>query len=201
MTETTGLARGRTAPGPVRVANVAAKLLLLLFIAQVVIDPDFGNLEGKAPMARAVTYPLVAVAVPAYWWLRRRETPYPWGADLLITLIGFSDILGNRLDLFDAVVWFDDWMHFMNAVLLSAGVVLLTLDATARLGEVVERSIAVGLTVSLGWELFEYLSFMTTSPERRMAYTDTLADLSLGFLGAVVAAVAVHRLRRTRPLP
>jgi hypothetical protein len=32
--------------------------------------------------------------------------------DLLITLTCFTDIMGNRMDLYDTVVWFDDWMHF-----------------------------------------------------------------------------------------
>ena len=35
----------------------------------------------------------------------------PWLPDLLITITCFTDILGNRMDLYDTVVWFDDWMH------------------------------------------------------------------------------------------
>lgn len=187
-----------SAPLLVRVADLSAKGVLLALIALVLIDPAYGNLEGKAPGARALTYPLVAVAVPIVWWVRSREKPYPWTADLLLTLVGFSDILGNRLDLFDAVVWFDDWMHFMNSALVGAAVVLLTLPRTHRLGPVVERAVAVGMTASLGWELFEYFSFMTTSPERKMAYTDTLLDLGLGWLGAVAAAFIIHRVWRRR---
>jgi len=52
------------------------------------------NLEGKAPLGRAVTYPPLAFAVPA-WWARRSDGPYPWLPDLLLlTYTALSDILG-----------------------------------------------------------------------------------------------------------
>jgi hypothetical protein len=180
--------------------DVAAKAALLVFLALVLVDPYWGNLEGKAPVARAVTYPLLAFSVPVLWWrFGRDRVPYPWGADLLVTLSCFSDILGNRLDLYDSVVWFDDWMHFMNAALLSAAVVLLTLDRRATLTEVLERALAFGLTASLLWEVFEYVSFLNRSIERPMAYSDTLLDLTLGWFGALLAGLVVHALWRHLP--
>lgn len=186
-----------TASVVVRGANVLAKAILLAMLVQVVLDPDWGNLEGKAPMVRAFTYPLLAFAVPALWWLtRRRSAPYPWVADLCVTIPAFSDILGNRLDLYDRIVWFDDWMHLMNTGLLSAAFVLLTLDRSATLIATLERSIAFGLTVALGWEIGEYYAFVTASSEKQMAYQDTLGDLGLGWLGAVVAALVLFRAWR-----
>jgi hypothetical protein len=180
----------------VRLADLAAKAVLVLMIVLVLVDPGWGNLEGKAPQARAIIYPLFAFLLPAIWWGRwRRRTPFPWVADLLVTVPCFSDVLGNRLDLFDRVVWFDDWMHLLNSVLIAAAVILLTVDRHARFLAVVERGVAVSVTASLAWELFEYLSFMTRSSERPMAYTDTLGDLLLSWLGALVAAVLVHGIR------
>lgn len=176
-----------------RLLDVGAKLVLLALLALVAIDPEWGNLEGKAPVARAVIYPLFAFVLPVLWgvwWHTRR--PYPWAADLLVTLACFSDILGNRLDLYDAVTWFDDWMHFLDTGVVSAAIVILTLDQTAGRGAVVERAIAAGMTGSLAWELFEYVSFVTRSDELSWAYADTLGDLALGWLGAVVAALLVH---------
>jgi hypothetical protein len=71
----------RTALQPVapllRSLDVAAKAALLVFLALVLVDPGYGNLEGKAPVARAVTYPLLAFAVPAAWWSRRERPTYP----------------------------------------------------------------------------------------------------------------------------
>ena len=36
---------------------------------------------GKAPLARALTYPLAGVVVPLGWWVRGRRPPYPHWAD------------------------------------------------------------------------------------------------------------------------
>ncbi len=83
--------------------DVAAKVLLVVFLTMAVVDPSWGNLEGKAPVARAVTYPLLAFVVPVGWALRHRLSSYPWFADLLVTFTCFTDILGNRLDLYDSI--------------------------------------------------------------------------------------------------
>jgi hypothetical protein len=121
---------------------------------------------------------------------------FPWLPDLLITITCFTDILGNRLDLYDSIMWFDDWMHFMNTGLLAAAVILLTLPRTSGLSRTVERSLAVGATSAIAWELAEYVTFISRTSERSYAYTDTLGDLALGTAGAVVAGVGVHRLWR-----
>jgi hypothetical protein len=177
-------------------ADVVAKAVLVVLLVLVVVEPEYGNLEGKAPVARAVVYPLLAFALPFVWLARPRRGPYPWTADLLLTLVCFSDILGNRLDLYDRVVWFDDWMHLMNAGLVSAAALLLTEPDATHLPDLLDRAVAVGLTASLAWELFELATFMTHSTERPMAYEDTLLDLTLGLVGACVAALVVHRSRR-----
>ena len=96
------------APVWVVVLDVGAKALLVLALSRVALDPAWGNLEGKSPGTRALTYPLLAFLVPLAHLLRRPGRPYPWLADLMITVPAFSDILGNRLDLFDQLLWFDD---------------------------------------------------------------------------------------------
>ena len=111
-----------------------------------------------------------------------------------MTITCFTDILGNRMDLYDSIVWFDDWMHFMNTGLLAAAVILLTMHRTTGLRAVLERALAFGATGALAWELGEYFAFIKFSPERRNAYEDTLGDLTLGTLGALVAGLVIHRL-------
>jgi hypothetical protein len=179
------------APRLVMAADVAAKLLLLASLVLVVVDPSWGNLEGKAPLARALIYPMWALVVPVLWVVRRRPGPFPWVADLLLTAMCFSDILGNRLDLYDSVSWFDDWMHVMNSALVSAAVLVLTPRPGERRQDLVSRAVAYGLTASLAWELWEYQAFLTRSGEVVNAYADTLGDLGAGWLGAVAAAMAV----------
>ncbi len=180
-------------PGLVRSLDVAAKTLLLLMLLSALLRPDVGNLEDKAAAARAIGYPMLAFAVPAVWWFAWRDrASFPWLADLLISITCFSDILGNRMDLYDTIVWFDDWMHFMNVGLISAAVVLLTLHRSSGMGAILERALAVGMTGAVLWELAEYVAFISRHGERFDAYADTLGDLALGGLGAVAGALLVH---------
>ncbi len=186
-------APGRLVRSPtVAALDVLSKIVLLAFLTLVVIDPAWGNLEGKAPTLRALTYPLLAFAVPVWWVVRRPDAPYPWLPDLLLTITGFSDILGNRLDLYDAVTWFDDVMHFGNVACVTAALVLLTMHRTVSATAVLERSVALGLTASLVWEVYEYIAFLTRSSELPTAYADTIGDLVLGWFGTIVAALLVH---------
>lgn len=185
------------------VLDVGVKAVLLFFLALVAVDPGWGNLEGKAPVARAVTYPMVALLAPVVIRWCQRRAPFPWGADLLISLTCFSDILGNRLDLYDTVAWFDDWMHFMNTGLIAGAVVALTTTVRHAATDVALRAVAIGMTLALGWEVFEYVSFVTRSPELPLAYGDTVVDLCLGWFGSCVAGcvvAALHSRRRHRDL-
>ena len=186
------------------IIDLVAKVGLVVLLVIAIAYPDLGNIRGKAAGLRAVAYPMGAMVVPAVWWLWWRSRPFPWLGDALVTLPWFTDTLGNRLDLFDTVDFFDDWMHFMNWGLLTAGVLVLTLPASARPRAVLERALAFGVTSAMGWELAEYVAFIRTSPERDTAYTDTLGDLSMGSLGSIVAAIVIgwlwHRsVLRTSP--
>ena len=181
----------RAAPGWVVAADVLAKTLLFLAVARIAVDPGWGNLEGKAPGTRALTYPMLALVVPVLHLAVGRARPYPWFADLLVTVPAFSDLLGNRLDLYDRVVWFDDAMHLVSTAALSAGVLVLAGADAAPFRRRVQLSVAAGVTLSLAWEVWEFYAFVTRSGEAPTAYADTLGDLVLGWVGAVLAAVLV----------
>jgi hypothetical protein len=148
-------------------------------------------MAGKAPVARAVTYPLWSFAIPVAWAVLGRNRAFPVVPDALVTLTCFTDILGNRLELYDRVVWFDDGMHFLNVALLCGALLLLTTDDTTPPVCVLERAVAFGTTAALTWELYEYVGFVTRSAELTSAYADTLGDLALGWGGAVVAGLAL----------
>ena len=184
-------------PTLAKTANVLAKGALVLLLVFAVVYPDQANLRDKAAGMRAVGYPLISFTVPVLWWaLWRDRISFPWLPDLLITITCFTDILGNRMDLYDTVVWFDDWMHFMNTGLLAAAFILLTLPREVGFGRVLERALALGASAAITWEVAEYFAFISRSTEREFAYADTLGDLSLGTAGAVLAAVVLHRAWR-----
>jgi hypothetical protein len=195
-------------PTVARTANMFAKSALVLLLVLALLYPDQGNLRDKAAGMRAVGYPLISFTVPMLWWaLWRDRMSFPWVSDLLITITCFTDILGNRMDLYDTVLWFDDLMHLMNTGLLAAAFILLTLPRDVGFGRVLERALAFGASAAIAWEVAEFFAFISKSTEREFAYADTLGDLSLGTAGAVVAAVVIHhswqrgRLVEPAPLP
>ena len=182
-------------PSLVRNLDISLKIGLILLLALTLLYPDLGHMQDKGAGVRAIAYPLLSFTVPAIWYVFWRErASFPWVADLLVTITCFTDILGNRMNLYDTIVWFDDWMHFMNTGLLTAAVLLLTMHRTAGMGALLERSLAFGVTAAVGWEIAEYFAFISKSSERRGAYTDTLGDLALGSFGAVLAAIALRGL-------
>ncbi len=170
--------------------DVAIKLVMVALLAFGAFS-GLQQFEGKAFGGRLVFYPLAVLILPVAWRAFASGRPFPYLADVLITLPFLIDVAGNAADLYDTVVWWDDANHFVNWALLSGGAGLLIprrgLEAWALAGLV----IGFGAASAIGWELMEYLTFIRNSPEFATAYADTLGDLALGTLGAVVAAVLV----------
>jgi hypothetical protein len=197
-----GSVTGGSARHWVRAVDILAKVWLLLMLGLALIYPDMGHMEDKASGLRAVTYPMLAFALPLTWWSCRRDrASFPWVADLMVTMTLFTDILGNRMNLFDTLEWFDDWVHVMNPGLLTAAVILLTVPRTATLAATLERALAFGMTAAVAWEVAEYAAFISDSTEKQSAYADTLGDLALGAVGAVAAALIIHIWRAVRDRP
>ena len=152
--------------------------------------------EGKAFGWRLLTYPLAALVVPVGWKLAGARRPYPYAADILLTLPFLVDVAGNALDLYDSVSWWDDFNHFLNWALLTGGVAALLRRTRVGRLELVALAIGFGAVAAILWELAEYLTFIRGSEEEATAYTDTLGDMTLGLLGSTVAGVTAALLRR-----
>jgi hypothetical protein len=166
---------------------------LIGLLAFALARPDLPQFEGKAMVARAASYPLAALLVPAVWWLvrrRRGRVAFPYVLDILVVLPFLIDVAGNAANLYDTISWWDDANHFVNwGILVAAfGQFLLRLP----LNRLATASLAVGFgaVTAILWEFLEYVTFIRNSPEVKTAYTDTLGDLALGLAGSVVAAVA-----------
>jgi len=188
---------------PILWADVLLKLILVCLL----VFGAFSGLqqfEGKGFFWRLVTYPAAILVLPVVWRVWRRQSKYPFAADILITLPFLIDTAGNSLDLYDTVEWWDDANHLVNWVLLSGGFGALV----TRLGHGFWISAALvvgfGATTAIIWEIAEYVAFIRVSPELETAYIDTLGDLTLGLLGSVVASVisgwAARRLQ-SHPVP
>lgn len=176
----------------------AAVAVLAVTVAQLLVAtlvPGLERFEGKAFAARLLAYPLLMLLVPALWRLRGGR-PLPWGAFALLMLPFAIDVTGNTLDLYDAVVWWDDANHLVNWFLLALGCGLLLARADVRPRWALGLLVAgVGALLAIGWELAEYVTFIRGGTELDTAYTDTLGDMALGCLGAVVAAGVVQARR------
>ena len=167
--------------------DLAVKLSLVLLLAFGALS-GLERFAGKAFGWRLVGYSVAALIVPAIWAARGRRPPYPFAADTLFVLPFLVDTVGNALDLYDTIGWWDDANHFVNWALLSgaAAVALLRthLDRLALFALVV----GFGGVTAILWELGEYLAFIRNSPELATAYTDTLGDMTLGLSGSILAA-------------
>ncbi|GGO68513.1 hypothetical protein [Nocardioides deserti] len=174
-------------------------LVLLATVAQLAVAqwvPGIERFEGKAFGARLVAYPLLMLLAPAVWWVwarRRQADAAPYGAFTLVMLPFLVDVTGNSLDLYDAVVWWDDLNHLVNWFLLCAGLGLLLCRSVRPSWAVVVLVTGLGAALAIGWELGEWFTFIRHGTEADAAYEDTLGDEALGTLGALGAGFLVAR--------
>jgi hypothetical protein len=182
--------------------DLAVKLTLVLLLA----FGAFSGLErfaGKAFGWRLVGYSIAALLVPAIWAARGRRGSYPFAADTLFVLPFLIDTIGNALNLYDTIDWWDDANHFVNWALLTGALAAVLLHKRFPRTELIALIVGFGAVTAILWELGEYFAFIRNSPERATAYTDTLGDLALGLTGstftAVIAAVVLSSPRRAAP--
>ncbi|MDQ3155457.1 MAG: hypothetical protein M3Q98_01845 [Actinomycetota bacterium] len=186
-------------PAHARTGLIAAAAIFILTTGQLAVAtfvPNLPQFEGKAFGSRLIAYPLMMAAVPFLWWLvsrrRSQQRPLPWPAFALIMMPFLVDVTGNTLDLYDAVVWWDDLNHFVNWLFLLWGCGLLI--AHARISPRWVLIIAItglGAILAVAWELGEWYTFIRHGTELNSAYEDTLGDEALGTLGALMAAFIV----------
>ena len=179
--------------------------VLVLTVAQLAVAewwPGVERFADKAFGARLVGYPLMMLLAPAIWWLvvRRRDgdAAAPYGAFTLVMLPFLIDVTGNSLDLYDTVVWWDDFNHWINWLLLLTGIGLLVADEVRPDWALVVLVAGLGAVLAIGWELGEWWTFIRHGTELDTAYEDTLGDLSLGTLGALCAGFVLLGARRRR---
>jgi hypothetical protein len=178
--------------------DVATKFSLIVLLA----FGAFSGLErfaGKAFEWRLLGYSIAACIVPVIWLRLGRRPPYPFLADTLFVLPFLIDTVGNALNLYDTIDWWDDANHFVNWALLSGALAAGLMRGNVRSPELFSLAVGFGAVTAILWEIGEYFAFIRHSPELATAYTDTLGDLGLGLAGSTLAgAIAVVLSRRRR---
>jgi hypothetical protein len=170
--------------------DVAVKVALVALLLFAVARPDLPQFHGKAVVGRALTYPVAALIVPVVWLVRGRRGRYPYDIDILVVLPFLVDTVGNALNLYDTISWWDDLNHFVNWGILVLGFGRLLVRLPLERVYAFSLAVGFGFTTAVLWEFGEYLTFIRNNEnELRTAYTDTLGDLALGGAGSVVAAL------------
>ncbi|MDH5280277.1 MAG: hypothetical protein OEW52_03895, partial [Thermoleophilia bacterium] len=109
---------------------------------------------------RLLWYPIAVLALPVLWHVLKKRGPYPYTADALITFPFFVDIMGNVLNLYDTIDWWDDVNHFANWLFLSLGFGVLLLRTRFEPIALFGFVLAFGASLAIVWELGEYLTFI-----------------------------------------
>jgi hypothetical protein len=178
--------------------DVAVKLVLVVLLAFGALS-GLERFAGKAFGWRLFGYSIAALLVPAIWIVRGRRPPYPYLADILFVLPFLIDTIGNALDLYDTIDWWDDANHFVNWALLTGAVAAALARTHVNRSELFAIVVGFGGVSAILWEIGEYFAFIRNSSELATAYTDTLGDLSLGLSGSTLTgAIAVLLSSRRR---
>ncbi len=177
---------------------LVASTLKVLLVGLLLLGAFSGaqQFEGKAFLGRLLTYPIAGLVVPVCWHFAGRPKPYPHAVDALLVSPFLIDVVGNALDLYDTVWWWDDANHFVNWALLSGAFALFVVRGGLGRWSTVALVVGFGAISAIVWELAEYAAFIRNSPELATAYEDTLGDLALGLSGSVLASAIAYRAWR-----
>jgi hypothetical protein len=178
--------------------DAAIKVATIGLLAWAVLNPGLPQFSDKAFMGRAIAYPIALSAIPVGWWLLGRRIPFPTAADILFGLPFLIDVVGNALNLYDSIEWWDDANHLVNWLLHTGAVGLLLRHGSWGAGTRLALAFGYAVTSAVAWELAEFVTFVPNSPEAASAYADTLLDLALGMVGGLIAAIVTSRLPSLR---
>jgi hypothetical protein len=181
--------------------DLAVKVATVGLLAWAILNPDLPQFHGKAFTGRAIAYPIALLIFPIGWWLfGRRRIPFPIAADILFGLPFLIDVVGNALNLYDTIDWWDDANHLVNWALHTAAVGLLLRYGQWTPTTRVALAFGYAVTSAVLWEFAEFVTFVPNSPEAATAYADTLFDIFNGMVGGLIGAVVTSRLPLLRRL-
>ena len=176
-----GEQRARTILWTVRIA-------LVLALAFSVAFPDLPQFEGKGMAFRAPFFLLPMAAVPIGWRLRGRHEPYPYIADALVISPFLADTLGNAFNFYNSFAVTDDVLHFLNWVLLVAGITLLLLRTRIPPLAAWALGYGIGGLAIIWWEAAEWLVQELGTAGLELTYGDTIGDLVISSTGGAIGA-------------
>ena len=172
------------------------RLALVVAVGFSVAFPGLPQFEGKGMAFRAPFYLLPMAVVPVVWRWRGRRSPYPYLVDALIISPFLVDTLGNALNFYESFSRTDDVLHFLNWVLLVAGITLALLRTTLPPLAVWTLGYGIGGLAIIWWEAAEWLVQELGTAGLGLTYGDTIGDLLLSSTGGAVGAALALRFGR-----
>jgi hypothetical protein len=170
-------------------ATVADAIRVLGLVSVVVAGIWF-----QATDAGILALALPALLVPRFLGVRS-------GFDILYGITVLVAAWSNVLDLYTALRWWDVPVHLLCTGLLAA-VLYVALERFAVIPHAsrparqrVVLMAVLGLAISALWEMVEWFGYTFISDEIFVAYQDTIGDMAVGGLGALLAGVALTRVR------
>ncbi len=169
----------------------AVRVALIVAIIITVSFPSWEQFEGKGMLFRAPFYLFPLIVVPGIWRLRGRPEPYPWAVDALVIAPFLLDTLGNVFGFYNNFDATDDVLHFVNWVLLIAGVTIALRRTEMGKLNIWTTAYGLGGLAIIWWEFAEYLVQEAGTAGLGLTYGDTIGDLLLSSTGGAVGAALV----------
>jgi hypothetical protein len=179
------------------VLNVALRLSIIYFLAEVLAKPDDPRFAGKAiPIRNLIVAGGLTLLFPVLHamgkCLRRgpavRWQRYPWSLDSLYLSIFWLDMAGNSFNLYDRYTHFDLIPHF-HGTGATALVLRHAFDVTPQSG------VSGANIIHLLLEIQEFLTDVFFETHNVRGWWDTAGDLGAGLVGTWVYTAADSGLR------
>lgn len=171
---------------------LALKVVSIAVSVAAAFEP-FEQLEGKGMLWRLPIIALAALVVPVAW--RRRFSPYPATADLLVMAPFALDLIGNLAGWYDSFAHFDDVFHFVNWVLLVGAFLAWRYRRNTAQRDTVMLGTGFGAIAIVVWEIAEWAAGELGAGEALgLTYADTISDLALSTTGGLIGALVAARL-------
>ncbi len=171
-------------------------LLLCLLFSLGIVNPESLGITNYLLdyTGRLISIVVINSLLLALYFKRKYYKDLNWVLIVfLLNVIFFLDTLGNFWGWYDingifAVLWFDDFVHFVAPLLISIGIYryLVNIKQYSKgISLALASSISFGITAL--WEIYEYWSDRLFSTQMlKGGIDDTMIDLSFGLLGIFV---------------
>ena len=173
------------------VLNIALRALLVLFLADAILNADDPRFADKGIGSRGLVILPLSLLLPALYLTRRRGEPYPFWMDNLYLSIFALDLAGNSFDLYNSYRHFDLLPH-------AHGTGAVTVLFAWLLRRPMLSAVGLATVLHIGLEAQEYYSDVLFGLANVRGTWDVVNDLVVGVVGSAVYGAGYLWLVRAR---